>query len=218
MIQRLQNSNLNFKSSYSPVLQATINSSQNTQQSVVEVQEEPKKSFSIKETYAKAKRGITNTIKGFNNVTSISGGVIQGIVGGLGAGAFTGLIGNACIQAKEGNGLGTFVKFGKSILSDLGNAIVGVGKFAKNLITEDKALYKQIGEALDIRRFYGKKEIKNGEEIIQKASGFLKGNKAIGAAATMVALGVLAFSIIHGKIKANQKNADLDHKTNQGHV
>jgi len=200
MIQRLQSSNINFKSNYSPALQATINSSQNTQQSVVEVQEEPKKSFSVKEAYSKAKRGVTNTIKGFNNITNIGGGLVKGVTQGGIAAATIAVVGKN-IKNADGKIWGTVKGIGK----DLGGACWTALKAIPCIITKSPLdNIKSLASAS-----------KNGAKAVWNGIGKHKLTSAI---AGVSALAIFAYKAIQGKVQANQKNADLDHKTNQGHV
>ena len=221
MIQPLQlNSNVTFKSAESPALAAFKEAAkakmaqQNvaaTQDAVVAsennaVAQQPKEKFSISKTYNETKKGVVNTLKGFNTVTGVGAGITRGIVDGVAATALSGLIINSCHQAKGAEGLKILWEIPKKMGEGVFGAIKKAGRFAKRLFTANEPVIKQLGQLRKLpKMFFGKE-------------GYLKGNKAIGAAAIGIGLATLAFRIIQGKVRANENNAGLDHKTNLGHV
>lgn len=165
-------------------------------------QEQPKEKFSITKTYNKAKKGVTDVFKGFNNVTNVSAGAIRGAAEGVVATAAVGVIAKACKEQDF-----HIFKTAKQILKDCGSGIWSALKFVPSLITKSPLENIKSITTLPLK-FYGTKKI----------DGYLKGHSGIAAIATAVGAAVLALRIIQGKITANQKNADIDHKTNQGHV
>lgn len=191
MIQRLQ-SNISFKNTQLPQTQAV---KEETKEAIA--QEQPKQNFSITDTYQKAKKSITDVFKGFNNVTSVSNGAIRGIGEGIVATAFVGTIAKAC---KEENF--HIIKTTGKILSDSGKGLLNSIKFIPSIITKSPLEnIKTLGSLP--KKFY---------------KDYLKGHPAIATLATVGGLAVFALRTIQGKVNANQKNANLDHKTNQGHV
>ena len=46
----------------------------------------------------------------------------------------------------------------------------------------------------------------------------MKNNKLLAAAGTTAGIAILAIRTIQGKMNANEKNANIDHKLAQGHV
>lgn len=219
MISKLQ-SNINFKSTQvtsgspekelykaftkEPLKEAPKSAVQEQPKETFEkvLQEQPKEKFSITKTYNKTKKGITNVFKGFNNVTNVSAGAIRGAAEGVMATAVVGVVAKACKEQDF-----HIFKTAGQILKDCGNGIWSALKFVPSLITKSPLENMKSITTLPLK-FFGTKKI----------DGYLKGHGGIAAIATAVGAIVLALRIIQGKITANQKNADIDHKTNQGHV
>lgn len=207
MIQPLQSNSINFRSvELSPALKARLETqgaqqkevtNQAVQQKEVAVSEQPKKKFSISETYQKGKKNVINFFKGVNNVTNVASGVARGAVEGIATTAVVGTIAKACKEQE----FHIFRTTGQ-IVKDGFDALIGAIKFVPDVLTKSP-----IDNIKTISSLPGKfyKE-------------YLKGHAGIAAAATVIGLAVLAFRAIQGKINANEKNADLDHKTNLGHV
>lgn len=198
MISKLQlNSNINFKSVAPAPNLNEQNTLQNNQEPQTLTEENPKKDFSISETYNKAKKSATNVLKNINNVTNVTEGAVRGVVDGIVATTAMGVLGKAC---KNNN---------FNVIGILKDTIVDVAKGAWNSI-------KFIPSVIT------KSPLENAKTIIRLPKKFygdyLKGHKSIAALASVIGACVLAIRITQGKINANKKNADLDHKTNQGHV
>ena len=203
MIQPLQANSISFKSTeLSPALKAKL-AAQNSQVNDVNAQkEQPKKSFSVTETYQKGKKGITNIFKGVNNVAGVTGGVAKGVAAGSLATLAFGVVGKAVSESKDLNGLEVLTHIVGETIKDTAKGVWEAVKFVPSVITKSPLEnIKTIGSLP--KKFY---------------TTYLKGHKRIAIAATAIGLGVLAYNAIKGKIKANEKNADLDHKTNLGHV
>ena len=148
-------------------------------------------------TFADLKKKVFGVVKGFNTTTGTVGGVVKGgIFGGLALGA-TGIVAKN-IKVAESN---------------IWKSISGIAKDAGKVL---KKVVCAIPAAITKSPL---ENIKNLSSVPKKFySEYLKGCKGVGAIATVVGLGVLAFHTIKGKIKANEKNADVDHKVNTGHT
>lgn len=163
-----------------------------------EVQQEPQeKKAGIKDA-AKATRDVAlNTLKGFNNVTTTSYGVAKGVVEGGVAAALIGVLGKN-IKNSENSFSGTI----GGILKDLGHGAAEAIGAVPALIT--------------------KAPLENAKSLIKLPNKFfkeyLKGHKLTAAFATSAAVGILAYQTIRGKMHANLKNADVEHRTNTGHI
>ena len=205
MISRLQNANTNFKAQ-SPALKNVIEG--NTRQkseisaqealNAVQTQEVPKEKFSITKTYNKAKKSAIDFFKGVNNVTSVAGGIARGVVDGAVATTVVAIGAKALKEAENFNVFQIVGNVGKDVAKGACNVI----KFIPSLITK---------APID--------NLKTISSLPKKLyTNYLKNYKGAATIATVVGLSVLALRTIQGKVNANQKNADLDHKTNLGHV
>ena len=168
---------------------------------VVEVQDNSQaqvaEKTSLKEKFNNFKKATTGILKDFNTVTNTSGGFIRGIADGAIIGSVVGLIGKN-IKNADGKILGTLKGIGSDCWSGLGKAV--------------KSLPKVWTQA-------PKDNIKGILSLPSKYyTQYLKGNKVIGALATVAGVGVLALRTVQGKMTANMKNANVDHATNLGHV
>ena len=197
MISRLQsNSNLSF-SSTSPTLKDKTELQNNNASQTPVITEDKEDKASISETYGKAKKGVTNFIKKINNVTNVTQGTVRGVVDGVIATTAVGVLGKAC-KVEKFNILG----IAKNTIVDVAKGAWNAVKFIPSIIT--KSPLENAKTILRLpKKFYG---------------DYLKGHKAIAVLASVIGASVLAIRMTQGKINANQKNADLDHKTNQGHV
>ncbi|MBQ4647096.1 MAG: hypothetical protein IJB79_07080 [Candidatus Gastranaerophilales bacterium] len=218
MISRLQsNSSLHFKGAeLSPALKARVEANAAQKQETA-IQEQPKKKASVTETYNKAKKGVTDIFKGVNTITNVGTGIIRGAVDGVALTATAGVIGKAISETKDMQGLKVLSHIIGQTIGDFAKGAWKAIKFIPSIIT--KSPLENAKTILTLpKKFYGSKAVLNGEEIVKEATGYLKGNKKVAIAATAIGLCALAFRTIQGKINANDKNADIDHKTNQGHV
>lgn len=148
-------------------------------------------------TYETAKKKVFNVVKGFNTATGTTAGAIKGgIFGGLTLGA-VGIIGKNIKEAKSN----IWQSFG-GIVKDTGKVLAKAFGFIPSIITKSPLQNVKSLTSLP-SKFYGK---------------YLKGHKATAAIATVAGLAVLGFNVVKGKVKANRKNADVDHSINQGHI
>ena len=148
-------------------------------------------------TFETAKKKVFNVVKGFNTATGTTAGAIKGgIFGGLTLGA-VGIIGKNIKEAKSN----IWQSFG-GIVKDTGKVIGKAFGFIPSIITKSPLQNVKSLTSLP-SKFYGK---------------YLKGHKATAAIATVAGLAVLGFNVVKGKVKANRKNADVDHSVNQGHI
>ncbi|MBQ2984771.1 MAG: hypothetical protein IJD57_08265 [Candidatus Gastranaerophilales bacterium] len=148
-------------------------------------------------TYETAKKKVFNVVKGFNTATGTTAGAIKGgIFGGLTLGA-VGIIGKNIKEAKSN----IWQSFG-GIVKDTGKVLAKAFGFIPSIITKSPLQNVKSLTSLP-SKFYGK---------------YLKGHKATAAIATVAGLAVLGFNVVKGKVKANRKNADVDHSVNQGHI
>lgn len=156
-------------------------------------EQQPKKKLNLTDI----KHKLLNLFKGFNNVSDTTKGAVKGVAFGSIAAAGVGVVGKS-IKDAEGKIAGTLANIGKDAFA----GIKGVVTFIPKLIT--------------------KAPIDNAKDLITLVPRFftryLKGHKGIAALSALTAAGVIAFNVVQGKIKANKKNADLDHKLNHGHV
>lgn len=157
------------------------------------LEEQPKKKLTLTEV----KHKFLNFFKGFNNINDTAKGAIKGVAFGSLIAAGVGAVGKN-IKDAEGKIAGTLTGIGKDLFAGIKNTVL----FVPKLITKSPLENARSLVTL-VPRFYTK---------------YLKGHAGIAALATLTGVGVLAFNTIQGKIKANKKNADLDHKLNHGHV
>ena len=197
MISKLQsNSNLGFGSTSPMLKQKTEVQNNDTSQTPV-ITEDKEGKVSVSETYNKAKKGVTNFVKKINNVTNVTQGVTRGVIDGVIATTAVGVLGKAC-KENNFNVIGILKDTIKDVAQNAWSAI----KFIPSIVT--KSPLENATTILSLpKKFY---------------SSYLKDHKAIAVLASVVGACVLAGRIIQGKVSANEKNADLDHKTNQGHV
>ena len=190
MIQRLQN--INFTS--------TGIQAQTKEAPDAAIQEQSKEKFSLTQTYTKAKKGVTDVFKTINNVAGVTQGSARGVVeGGIAAAVIS--VAGKNIKNADGKILGTL----KGIGSDLWKTACVLPKTIKAVIVKSP---------LDNVKSLAKATV-NGTKQLAKGVGK---HKLTALVATVSALGVFALRTIQGKVSANDKNASLDHKTNQGHV
>ncbi|MBR5303915.1 MAG: hypothetical protein IKU37_03710 [Candidatus Gastranaerophilales bacterium] len=196
MISRLQNANTNFKAQ-SPALKNAIEGNTG-QKSEISTQEAQKEKFSITKTYSKAKKSAINFFKGMNNVTGVAGGIARGVAEGVVA---TTVVAIGAKALKEAENFNVFQIVGNAV-TDVAKGACNVIKFIPSLITKAPIdNLKTIGSLP--KKLY---------------TNYLKNYKGAATLATVAGLSVLALRTIQGKVNANNKNADLDHATNQGHV
>ena len=189
MIQRLQSSPVHFKNNALAQQETTQPAQQKT---------------TVVEKFNKVKKAGTDILKDINVFTNTSGGALRGVVDGTIATVGIAAVGKSLKAAKDKKGLGVLAEIGKNLTSDVWGGIKGTASYAKRIFTEDKAMYKHVGELVSLpKKFY---------------CDYMKGNKLIAAGATAVGGALLMLRIFQGKITANEKNAALDHKTKQGHV
>ena len=190
MIQRLQYNPVHFK-----------NNTPATQQAATQPAEQK---TTIVDKFNKVKKAGTDILKDVNIITNTSGGAVRGVVDGTIATVGIAALGKSLKAAKNQKGLKVLYEIGKSLAQDSVGALKGTLHYAKRIFTEDKAMYKHVGELISLpKKFY---------------CDYMKNNKLLAAGATVVGGAVLALRIFQGKISANEKNANLDHKTRQGHV
>lgn len=148
-------------------------------------------------TFKDVKKKAFNVVKGFNTATGTTMGAIKGVIfGGLVLGA-TGIVGKNIKVAKS-----NIWKTAGGILKDTTKVLGKALGFIPSLIT--KSPLQNVKDVSSVpKKFYGT---------------YLKGHKATAAIATAIGLGVLGFNVVKGKMKANCKNADVDHATNMGHI
>ena len=177
MIQPLQSNSISFKGvEASPALKARLNSQASQQQSEVAVKQEPKKKFSITETYHNAKKGAVNLFKGVNNVTNVTGGVVRGAAEGAVATALVGVVGKAVSEARNESGLKVIGHIVGQSLKDVGKGAWNAIKFTPSIIT--KSPLENIKTILSLpKKFFAKEYVLN-EKVFK---GYLSGHK--GAAA-----------------------------------
>ena len=189
MIQRLQSSPVHFK---------------NNALAQQETAQPAQQKTTVIEKFNKVKRAGTDILKDINVFTNTSGGALRGVVDGTIATVGIAAIGKSLKAAKDQKGLKVLFEIGKSVAGDCWGAVKGVASYAKRIFTEDKAMYRHVGELVSLpKKFY---------------CDYMKDNKLIAAGATAAGLAILTLRIFQGKINANEQNAALDHKTRQGHV
>ena len=140
---------------------------------------------------------FTDVLKGFNSVAYPTVGTAQGIIQGIATTTAIGVIGKN-IKESEAKIPGTL----KGIFKDTKNGLWNTIKKIPNLF--NKSPKENLGEIVKLpKKFY---------------KDYLKGNKSIGAIATLSGLAVLGFHILMSHFKANRANANIDHNTRQGHL
>lgn len=160
-------------------------------------QETPEKKANIKDALIAARDVAKDAVKGYNNITGTAQGVGRGLVEGTVAAGVIGLFGKN-IKNSQNSFFGTFKGIGSDTIKGIGKAL----NFIPSLIT--------------------KSPLENAKNLIGTPKKFfgeyLKGNKLTATLAGVGAVGLLAFRTIQGKMHANLRNANVDHKTNTGHV
>lgn len=176
--------------------------------------EEPVKKETFLDKINNVKIKGLNALKGVNNVTLTSGGVVRGVAEGALATAAVGVIGKN-IKESKGQILGTTV----GILKDAGNGLKKVLSFIPSLITKSPLENAKNLLTAPVKFYSNYLNVagKMVKETAEGASEALKTHKATAAIATGVGLVVLGARTLQGKIKANKTNAELDHKVNHGH-
>ena len=186
-------------------------------QTVEEQPEQKKQNGSI---FHRAKIGVMNFIKGFNNIKDTASGIFKGVAEGIASGVAIGTIGANIVKSKnkilKSGATAENYPLGKLALNVIGGTIADVAKsiwgavkFIPKLFSSSKS------EIMDTIKNIPSKFIKylsNPTKLPGKNS-----NKLI-ILSTVVALGCIAYRAIEGKIKANKKNADIDHALNEGHM
>lgn len=201
MIQRIQYSPINFKGDNTQAPQQVQEVVKTEVNEEIAPQENKTKSFSVTQTYTKAKKSVLNFLKGFNNVKGVSTGVAKGVAEGAIASAVIGIVGKNCK-----NGEGKIIATGKGILTDVWNIVKFLPKTAYNVLwaKSPKDNLKSLGASIK----KGLKELPKG----------MKKHRLTATIAIVAGLGIAGFKTLQGKIRANEQNADLDHKTNYGHI
>ena len=151
----------------------------------------------IGEKYNSAKYGLMNFFKGFNKIKDTTTGFTRGLVEGTIAASLVGVLGK---NLKEHDG-----KFFASIAGSL-----------KDIASEACKIIKNIPSVITKRP-----PLNTVTTIIKepfKQAKKLKGNPWAIVAALSVGLGFVAYRTIEGRIIANQKNANLDHALEEGHI
>ena len=169
--------------------------------------------FINSETYENAKVGVVEFFKDINNITNVTSGVARGVAEGIGVTAIVGVVGKAISEAKDEKGLKVIAHIVGQTVKDFAKGAWETIKFIPSVIT--KSPLENIKTISSLPKKFFAKEYAVNEQALK---GYLSGHGKVAAIATAVGLGVLAFRTIQGKINANEKNADLDHKTNLGHV
>lgn len=142
------------------------------------------------------KKRFVDVIKGVNEVTSTTKGAARGIAEGVVATALIGLVGKNIKENKA-----NIFKSAAGVLKDATKTAWNVVKSIPALVTKSPA-----------------ENIKNVITLPSKFyKNYLKNTKTTAIIATLAGLGVLAFRTIQGKIKANMKNANVDHATKTKH-
>jgi len=144
----------------------------------------------------KLKKKGRKIFRATNNVTGTCGGFIKGLAKGTLA---AGIIGVAGKSIQEANG-----DIGKSLVNSFkesGSAIInGIKAIPALLIKSPQQNLQAVAKAPV--KFYKKYLSKNPITFALSAGSLI---------------GITAFGTIRGKMKANKKNADIDHKWNLNH-
>ena len=177
-------------------------------------QPEPENKKSVTETVRSAKNGLLNFFKGFNNVKDTTSGFIKGAKEGILTGALIGTIGANYIKSKEAitESLSENVKsfpVGRLMFKTVDGTIKDIFGLIKNAVLSIPKLYTQSPQA-NLKELFSKNPISSFFK-------YMKSSKLI-AFTAVVAIAITAIRTIQGKINANSKNAELDHKLNEGHV
>lgn len=146
------------------------------------------------------KQRVLGILKGYNNITRTSGGVVKGITDGAILAGAVGFIGRNIHKSKEAN-----YNVGKII----GGMFSDAGKIIAHITTKT------------IPHIFTKAPIENlknfGAPIATFYNKCMKGNKATSALAVTLFAGAVAFRTIQGKMIANKRNAEIDHHTGEKH-
>lgn len=173
-----------------------------------EIQEDKTLKTSAKDKFTNAKKGFTNIFKKLNTVTFTTAGIIKGAAIGVATTAGIGVIGK---NIKDGKG--EILASGKGIIKDAFKGVKSAVMFIPSLLT--KSPIENIKNVITLpAKFYGK----NYLNIFNNAGKEAKTHKITALIATLAGVGAFITGATFGKIRANEKNASLDHKANLGHV
>ncbi len=171
--------------------------------------------------YRRTKGKILGFFKNLNKIKFAAQSTTKGVAQGLVAFGVTAFVGKNLQDAvREKNPMTFFNGAMNDICKFAGAAGRNIEKFPKTLtdifaVNKDNSVLKDTG--LIFSRIF--KTIGGGITKMGASSlSYLKNNKIAAAAALTIAGTVLLKNIIQGKIKANERNADLDHKFDYGHV
>lgn len=156
------------------------------------------------------KSGLAGIAKGFNNITGVAAGAAKGIGKGIIFGSLAGVVAK---NFKENLSSAVTEEGAKKIKN------LAFGQFFKGMVKDLWSFvgksFTKIGEAFQQTP---KDTLKDIVKLPKKYMEYLgKGNKAVKAAAIGVGALTVAGSILSAKIKANRKNADIDHSLNLKH-
>ena len=186
--------------------------------------------------YQRAKKGIVNFMQNCNTAGAVLTGTAKGLPAAVGTLGAVSVVGKSIIDAIDKNTAevavdniadaaekamdnkavlniaGVLFDSVSNIVSDVAKGISGIAKFIgdipnKTIIENVKAFFSPIP------KLYSKYL-----NVFNKAGEGIRTYRAVAAVATLLATAVFSVKFIKEKFAANEKNADLDHKTNLGHV
>lgn len=150
-----------------------------------------------KDAFEATKDLAIGSLKNFNNVANTSQGALRGIAEGAVGAVVIGVLGKN-IKNSEGKIASTLT----GITKDTGKGVAKAVKSIPSLLT--KSPVQNLKSAVSLPKKF--------------LTSYLKGNKITAAAAGAIGLSIAALRTIQGKMNANLHNADIDHKTNRGHI
>ena len=230
MIQPLQSNSISFKSTtVSPALKARIEAQKALQEGTaaqtIDAQETPtqpdklKKKKAPKEKkpslYERAKKGIVNLMQSCNTAGAIVMGAAKGLPAAAGTLGVISVVGKSITDAaSSGNGNAGKIIFGSisNIIKDCGVGLRGIGNFIGN-IPENSLKDNAKAFFSPIPRLYNRYL-----NIFNKAGEGIRTYRTIAAVATLAAATVFSVKFLKEKFAANERNANLEHKTNLGHI
>ena len=205
-----------------------------------EIQKVDKKDKKSKEKkpslYERGKKFVVRCMQSCNTFTGVTKGIAKGTIPALGTLGAVSLIGKSITDAVDNNkagiknvadavasnGLDIVVpdenlNIGRvvfdsisNIISDIGKAMSGVAKFVEGI--PSKKITENLKEFLSpIPKLYSKYL-----NVLKKNGP--KTYRMVATVATLTAAVVFSVKFLKEKFAANEKNADLEHKTNLGHV